>query len=61
MLKYSLLLLPSAALLADEGADIGLKNEQGLTALDFAKRAQWADAVAFLSKLMEVRRPKGAW
>jgi uncharacterized protein len=48
-------------LLADEGADIGLKNEQGLTALDFAKRAERADAAAFLSKLMDARRPKGAW
>jgi uncharacterized protein len=53
--------LEAVVLLADEGADIGLKNEQGLTALDFAKRAERADAVAFLSKLMEVRRPKGAW
>jgi uncharacterized protein len=48
-------------LLVDEGADISLKNEKGLTAFDFAKRAERTDAAAFLSKLMDVRRPKGAW
>ncbi len=48
-------------LLVDEGADTGLKNEQGLTALDFAKRANRVDVETFLAKAMEAKRPKGAW
>jgi uncharacterized protein len=48
-------------LLVEEGADVGLKNEQGLTALDFAKRANRSDAATYLAKVTETRRPKGSW
>jgi uncharacterized protein len=48
-------------LLVEEGADVLLKNEQGLTALDFATRANRADSVAYLTKVMEAKRPKGSW
>lgn len=48
-------------LLVDEGADISLKNEQGLTAQDFAKRAERQDIQAYLAKVIDSKRPKGAW
>ncbi len=51
----------SVKLLVEEGADVGLKNEQGLTALDFAKRANRSDAETYLAKVTEARRPKGSW
>jgi uncharacterized protein len=48
-------------LLVEEGADVSLKNEKGLTALDFAKIANRPDAQTYLAKVMDARRPKGAW
>jgi ankyrin repeat protein len=48
-------------LLVEEGADIALKNEQGLTALDFANRANRDESAAYLAKVIESKRPKGAW
>lgn len=48
-------------LLVEEGADPSLKNELGLTALDFSKRANRADTEVYLAKTMQARRPKGAW
>jgi ankyrin repeat protein len=51
----------SVKLLVDEGADTAIKNEQGLTALDFANRANRTDSAALLAKVMESKRPKGAW
>jgi uncharacterized protein len=48
-------------LLVDEGADVMLTNEQNLTALDFATRANRADLIAYLGKLMQAKRPKGSW
>jgi hypothetical protein len=36
-------------LLLDEGADITMKNEQGMTALDFAKRGNRPDAIQMLT------------
>jgi ankyrin repeat protein len=48
-------------LLVDEGADTSLKNEQGLTAHDFAKKAERQDIQGYLAKVIESRRPKGAW
>jgi hypothetical protein len=51
----------SVRLLVDAGADVLLKNEQGLTALDFATRANRADGMAYLAKAIEAKRPKGSW
>ncbi len=48
-------------LLVEEGADIAIKNEQGLTALDFANRASREESAAFLAKIIESKRPKGSW
>ena len=51
----------SVQLLLDQGADPMLKNEQGLTALQFAERGKRVDAVALLSKTMRAQRPPGQW
>ncbi len=48
-------------LLIDEGADILLKNDLNLTALDFARQANRADSAALLLKTVEAKRPKGSW
>lgn len=40
-------------LLLDEGADVGLKNNLGMTALDFAKKHEWADIVEGLTYQMK--------
>lgn len=48
-------------LLIDEGADVLLKNELNLTALDFARQANRSDSAALLLKAVEARRPKGSW
>jgi ankyrin repeat protein len=48
-------------LLTEEGADVLLKNEQGMTALDFAVRGKRPDSTAYLAKLFEAKRPKGSW
>jgi hypothetical protein len=49
-------------LLLAEGADPLLKNQQGLTAVDFAKRGQRPDAVELLTAAVKARKPSGgAW
>jgi ankyrin repeat protein len=50
-------------LLIDEGADQAMKNQQNMTALDFAKRANRGDAVLLLSKAPAApKRPAdGKW
>ncbi|WP_310372501.1 ankyrin repeat domain-containing protein [Rhodoferax ferrireducens] len=48
-------------LLLEEGADATLKNQRGLTALDFAQNASRPDAVEVLTAAMRTRRPKGTW
>jgi uncharacterized protein len=51
-------------LLLDEGADPLLKNQQGLTALQFAQRANRLDSVEILangSKAMRAQRPPSTW
>ena len=40
--------IDSVKLLLTEGADIAMKNEQGMSALDFAKRGNRPDAVEAL-------------
>jgi ankyrin repeat protein len=51
----------SLKLLIDEGADVLLKNDLNLTALDFARQANRSDSAALLLKAVEAKRPKGSW
>ncbi|MGK6306794.1 ankyrin repeat domain-containing protein [Variovorax sp. DT-64] len=49
-------------LLLDEGADTAMKNQLGMTALDFAQRANRPDAVRLLSTAARAKRPSdGKW
>ena len=48
-------------LLLEEGADPTLKNEQGLTALDFAVQAERKDAAALINTALRARLPSGTW
>lgn len=48
-------------LLLEEGADPLLRNEQGLTALDFAQRAERAEAAALIAAAIRARQPAGRW
>jgi ankyrin repeat protein len=43
-------------LLIDEGADATLKNQLGMTALDFAKQGSRKDAIQILQNLPKVRQ-----
>ena len=48
-------------LLLEEGADPTLRNEQGLTALDFAVRAERQDAAALIGNALRTRTSTGSW
>lgn len=48
-------------LLLDAGADPTLKNQQGLTALDFAHRAGRASEAERVAAAIRARAPKGRW
>ena len=49
-------------LLLDEGADPMMKNEQGMTAADFARRANRGDAATLIGAAMQKKVPKdGKW
>ena len=48
-------------LLLQEGADPTLKNQQGLTALQFAQRGNRIDAVEAIAGFIRSRRPAGQW
>lgn len=48
-------------LLLDEGADPLLKNQKGLTAIDFAQTANRPDTVNMVSGAVRARKPKGIW
>ena len=48
-------------LLLEEGADPTLKNEQGLTALDFAQRAERKDAASLIATSLRGRQASGTW
>ena len=51
-----------ARLLVQEGADPALKNELGLTALDFARQAERADMVELIAQAVRRRQPSaGKW
>jgi hypothetical protein len=48
-------------LLLDEGADLSLKNQQGMTALDFADRGKRPDAIELLTKAQRRKFSTGRW
>jgi uncharacterized protein len=48
-------------LLLDEGADPLLKNQQGLSALEFAKTGNRKDAIELLEKTTRSKRATGNW
>ena len=48
-------------LLLEEGADPTLRNEQGLTALDFAVRAERRDAATLIRNALRAHSSNGSW
>ena len=48
-------------LLLEEGADPLLKNQQGMTAIDFANRAQRTESGDLIAAFVRARQPKGRW
>ena len=48
-------------LLLEAGADPLLKNQLGLSAIDFAQRAKRSDAVEAIAGFIRGRQPKGKW
>jgi ankyrin repeat protein len=48
-------------LLLDAGADPMLKNDQGLSAIDFAHRGDRADSAEIIAAQIRSRQPKGSW
>lgn len=48
-------------MLLEAGADPTIKNDLGLTAIDFAERVQKSDSTAIIAAFIRARRPKGAW
>lgn len=51
----------SVRLLLDQDADPGLSNQQGLTALDFAKQGDKPDAVEAITSRMKKAQSSGKW
>lgn len=48
-------------LLLEEGADPSLKNDLGLSAIDFALQAKKQDAVDVISAFIRAKQPRGIW
>ncbi len=48
-------------LLLEEGADVSLKNDLGLTAIDFAQSANKTDSVEIIAAFIRAQAPKGKW
>lgn len=48
-------------LLLEEGADPMIRNEQGMTAIDFARRAQRDAHASLIASFVRARQPKGRW
>ena len=48
-------------LLLEAGADPGLKNQLGLSAIDFAHRANRRDAAELIAAFRRAAQPKGKW
>lgn len=51
----------ATTLLLEAGADPLLKNEQGLSAIDFARRADHQDTAKLISAFVRAHQPKGSW
>ena len=51
----------SVKILLQEGADPNLRNQQKLTALDFAQRGKRPDAVEAIAAAIRSKRPAGRW
>ena len=47
--------------LLQEGADPAIKNQQALTALDFAQRGNRPDAVKAIAAALKSKHPVGQW
>lgn len=52
---------PAVKLLLEAGADPLLKNSQGLSAIDFAQRANHHDSVQTIAAFVRGQQPKGSW
>ena len=48
-------------LLLEAGADAFLKNQQDLTAIDFAQRANRAESAEIIAAFVRAQQPKGKW
>lgn len=48
-------------LLLEAGADPLLKNEQGLSAIDFAQKAERPDSAEIIAAFVRALNPKGSW
>lgn len=48
-------------LLLESGADVSLKNDLGLTAIDFAQQGKKQDSVDVISAFIRAQQPKGKW
>jgi uncharacterized protein len=48
-------------LLLEAGADPSLKNQLGLTAIDFANRASREDSADLIAASLKLPKPKGTW
>jgi hypothetical protein len=48
-------------LLLEEGADPLLKNQKGLTAIDFARGANRAEAAEIIAAFVRSKQPRGRW
>lgn len=48
-------------LMLEAGADPLLRNEQDLSAIDFAQRAGRADSAEIIASFVRAQRPKGTW
>ena len=48
-------------LLLEEGADPLLKNDLGLTAIEFAQNANKTDSVEIIAAFVRAKQPKGKW
>jgi uncharacterized protein len=53
--------LSAVKLLLEEGADPLLKNQLGLTAIDFAQRAQRQENANMIGEFVRAKQPKGKW
>ena len=51
----------SVKLLLDAGADTAMKNQLGMTALDFAVKANRPDAAALIQQAVQRSQPPGKW